>query len=419
MFKPLCSPPTNGWERVSVGQIATVVRGTSPRPKGDPRYYGGPIPRLLGEDVSRDGQWVTPRLDSLTKAGARLSRWLKKGSLVLVCSGTVGVPCFLAVDACIHDGFLALTDIDESRVSKAYLYWWFSFIRPQMEAAATHGGVFTNLTTQIMRSIPVDLPPLAKQRHIVNIITSAQSAIQQTEQLIAKLNQIKTGLLHDMLTHGLDAGGKVRDPSAYPEQVNPSPSGHLPVGWQRVRLSELGEIITGTTPPGHAAGVWGEGLPFITPGDISEAGQVSGVKRHLSRLGQTYVRSIPARSILVVCIGSTLGKIASAPERCAVNQQINALIPAAAHHPTFVRAGLCYHMAQLRARAGRQALPIINKTEFGRIRLPIAPASEQAHIAAVIEAHEARIQAETAYQTKLTLQKQGLMADLLTGRLLC
>ena len=97
------------WHVLSLSQVGRVIRGASPRPKGDKRFYGGNIPRLMVEDVTRDGKWVTPSVDFLTDEGAKRSRPCKKGTLTIVCSGVVGIPSFLAVDACIHDGFLALS----------------------------------------------------------------------------------------------------------------------------------------------------------------------------------------------------------------------------------------------------------------------------------------------------------------------
>lgn len=82
--------PTD-WKVGKVGNISRVIRGSSPRPKGDPKYYGGPIPRLMGEDVTRDGKYVTPKIDSLTIEGAKLSRPMPKGTLVMICSGNVGL----------------------------------------------------------------------------------------------------------------------------------------------------------------------------------------------------------------------------------------------------------------------------------------------------------------------------------------
>jgi len=95
------------WEVSKLSILGDIIRGASPRPKGDKRYYGGEIPRLMVEDVTRDGKFVIPQVDFLTAEGAKRSRPCKKGTLTIVCSGTVGVVSFLGTDACIHDGFLA------------------------------------------------------------------------------------------------------------------------------------------------------------------------------------------------------------------------------------------------------------------------------------------------------------------------
>lgn len=93
------------WEKPRLGDRMEIFRGASPRPQGDPRYYGGTIPRLMIQDVTRDGKYAYPKLDFLTDEGAKKSRLLKKGSIVLSCSGTrVAIPGILGVDACIHDG---------------------------------------------------------------------------------------------------------------------------------------------------------------------------------------------------------------------------------------------------------------------------------------------------------------------------
>jgi type I restriction enzyme S subunit len=131
----------DGWKKVTIGEIGHVLRGASPRPKGDPRYYGGSVPRLMVADVTRDGRYVTPRIDFLTEEGATLSRPMPKGTLTIVCSGDVGTPSFLAIDACIHDGFLAVTNLSQ-RCKPEYLYEAFLSLKSQLERSATHGGGF-------------------------------------------------------------------------------------------------------------------------------------------------------------------------------------------------------------------------------------------------------------------------------------
>jgi type I restriction enzyme S subunit len=158
------------------------------------------------EDVTRDGKFVIPSIDSLTEAGAKLSRPCSAGTLTIVCSGTVGVPSILAVDACIHDGFLALTKVSK-KIRIDYLYHFFSTQRDKFNNSATHGGVFTNLTTKGVREFLVALPvSIEEQTAITTILSDMDEELQVLEQRLNKTRQIKQGMMQELLT------GKTRLP---------------------------------------------------------------------------------------------------------------------------------------------------------------------------------------------------------------
>lgn len=187
-----------GWQLQQISDIAEVIRGASPRPQGDPKYYGGKIPRLMVADITRDGKYVTPRIDSLTEEGAKRSRFLQKGTLVLVCSGTVGIPSILAIDSCIHDGFLALLNIKDS-CELDYLYYYFYFKKNEFDTAATHGGVFTNLTTDIVKNFFIPLPPKSEQMEIIKILCTVDNHINSIKRKITQLTLLKQALIQELI----------------------------------------------------------------------------------------------------------------------------------------------------------------------------------------------------------------------------
>lgn len=163
-------------KEMKLGELGKVIRGSSPRPKGDPRYYGGNVPRLMVGDVTRDGRFVTPAIDFLTDEGALKSRPVPKGTLTIQVSGNPGMPAILAVDACIHDGFAALIEIDQKRISTEYLYFSLLAVAEQNNQMAV-GAIFRNLTTSQLREIKITIPSYEKQLEMVKWMDEAERKV--------------------------------------------------------------------------------------------------------------------------------------------------------------------------------------------------------------------------------------------------
>ena len=198
------------WNSVKINDICTIVRGSSPRPKGDPRYYGGTVPRLMIEDVTRDGKYVTPKTDFLTDDGALLSRPMRKGEIVITVSGRTGVPAILAVDACVHDGFVGFRQLSPS-VSVEYLYHYLSSLTVRTNAKSV-GAIFKNLTTDQIKDIDIPLPPLHIQQQIADTLDKADALRQKDQQLLQKYNELAQSIFYEMFGNPIknEKGWKVK-----------------------------------------------------------------------------------------------------------------------------------------------------------------------------------------------------------------
>ena len=224
-----------------VRELCTVVRGSSPRPKGDPRYYGGNVPRLMVSDVSRDGMYVTPRTDSLTEEGARKSRPMKTGDIVIAVSGDPGEPSILTIDACIHDGFVGLRELKDDLVYPPYFYRYFKFFKNFSQSQAV-GAIYKNLTTDQIKQLKIPLPPLDEQKRIASILDAADAYRQKTKALLTKYDELTQSLFLEMFG----------DPVANNK------------GLRETQLGELTEkITTGSTPKGGKENYVKSGIPFI------------------------------------------------------------------------------------------------------------------------------------------------------------
>lgn len=190
----------HGWKSTNLGSLCTIVRGSSPRPKGDPRYYGGKVPRLMVEDVTRDGMYVTPRVDFLTEEGSKLSRPMKKGDVVMVVSGAPGLPGILSVDACIHDGFVGFRELQKEKILPEFLYFGLQYYRAENDKEAT-GAIFRNLTTDQVGKFKIPIPALDIQREIVGTLSrkldSTKDLVAMLESQLAEINRLPASLLRE------------------------------------------------------------------------------------------------------------------------------------------------------------------------------------------------------------------------------
>jgi type I restriction enzyme M protein len=175
------------WPMAEIGAISTIVRGSSPRPQGDPKYFDGPVPRLMVADITRDGMYATPRIDSLTEEGATKSRPMKKGDVIITVSGNPGLPTILAIDACIHDGFVGLRELSKD-VLPEYLYFALLALHAS-HGSQSVGAVFKNLTTDQIREFKIALPSLTTQQAIVAEIEAEQALVAANRELIARFEK--------------------------------------------------------------------------------------------------------------------------------------------------------------------------------------------------------------------------------------
>ena len=181
-----------GWIWTTVEQLSNVVRGASPRPAGDPQYFGGNIPWITVGCLTADTQ---PYLYSVptfvTAAGREKSRYIEPETLLLTNSGaTLGVPKITKIGGCINDGIVALLEVDYPL--KLYLYYYLQKLTEQLRAI-NQGAAQPNLNTSIVKAIMVPLAPLAEQRRIVARI---KALFAQADILEAQVAAVRRRLEH-------------------------------------------------------------------------------------------------------------------------------------------------------------------------------------------------------------------------------
>ena len=206
------------WQVVTIGQLAHVFRGASPRPIDSPVWFDSQSKTgwLRISDVTASGKFLDDTTQNLSVAGIENSRFVKSGNLVMSICATVGRPIITRKDVCIHDGFVVFHNL---QADKEYLYYYLS----NMETGwSKHGqtGSQMNLNTDLIDSTTIPFPPPAEQRAIAGVLSDVDELLGSVEKLIAKKQAIKQAAMQQLLT------GKTRLPGF---------SG----AWERKKIAEV------------------------------------------------------------------------------------------------------------------------------------------------------------------------------------
>ena len=183
---------------LKVGDLCAVVRGGSPRPAGDPRYYDGDIPFLKVADLTREpGKYVTKFNYTIKEAGLQKTRRLTAGTLVISNSGaTLGVPKILHINATANDGIAAFLHLPEEYIPFMY-YFWVS--QTEKLRNINQGAAQPNLNTNMLRDYLIPVFSLREQNKIVEEIETRFSVADKLEQEIAESLERARGLRQGVL----------------------------------------------------------------------------------------------------------------------------------------------------------------------------------------------------------------------------
>ena len=156
----------------------------------------------------------------------------------------------------------------------------------------------------------------------------------------------------------------------------------VPENWEWIKLGECGDVITGMTPSKDNRLYYGGKIPFYKPADLEQGEYTLYSSDTLSTLGFSQCRQLPCNSILVTCIGATIGKTGIIKSRGACNQQINAIVPYCFLNYQYLYY-VCvsnYMQTEIRDNSSSTTLPILNKSKFSELMIPLPPLNEQFRI---------------------------------------
>ena len=182
------------WDCEPLGKLCTIVRGGSPRPIE--HFLGGNVPWIkIGDATGGDNIYLNSTKEHIIQEGAEKSRLVKAGSLIFAnCGVSLGFARIITFDGCIHDGWLAMEDIDE-RLDKVFLLQALNQMTEHFRTIAP-AGTQPNLNTAIMKAYRQVIPPIELQRDFIKFEeqvdksrVAVQKALDETKVLFDSLMQ--------------------------------------------------------------------------------------------------------------------------------------------------------------------------------------------------------------------------------------
>lgn len=238
-----------------------------------------------------------------------------------------------------------------TKLDPEYLMMWFR--RPEFDRYArfkSHGSAREIFDWEEMCNVMIPVPSIEKQREIVAEYNTIQNRINLNNQLIQKLEETAQAIYREWFV-------KDRDDA-----------------WEIVQIKNFGEVITGKTPSSRNPEDFGHEMSFITPGDFKNNSKyLIQSERKLSADGYRKLNNkvLTEGSIIVTCIGSDMGKISIAYEKCITNQQMNSIKVNKQFYTDYLYHYL-HSVSEEKIKGvamGSSTMPMLNKSDFEKIEV--------------------------------------------------
>lgn len=422
----------NEWYETDVSELIHTIESGS-RPSGGASTESGEVPSLGGENIVLSGG---VNVNSVRLVPRSFYERMPRGKLrdrdVLINkdganTGKVGLFRQGELeDACINEHLFLLRGRSD-RTTPEYLYYlMLSDTGQEQIRNKISGSAQPGLKSDFIRGFPVRLPgSVAEQSQIAMVLSTVDDAIQHTEAAIEKQKRIKTGLMQDLLTKGIDEHGHIRSEATH--EFKDSPMGRIPVGWDASTIDQVAcHVGSGITPTGGESVYTPDGVLFIRSQNVHFGGlQLDEVAYIPEHIHQSMLRSeVFENDVLLNITGASIGRCCRMPKidgNANVNQHVCAI---RLRDDTEVRTGLLtavleshigqHQIAQLNAGGNREGL---NYQQVRSFVLPWPSGQDEcARLYTVMQGIAGYLLSSQSALDKLRVLKTGLMQDLLTGR---
>ena len=409
------------WNSLSLKDLTIFIKdGTH----GTHQDVDGGVPLLSAKDVYNNSLEIPDNCRRISEIEYQLIHKnydIGEDDILLTVVGSIG-RCYLVSGSETRFTLQrSVAIIRPNDIEPRYLYHYFCSSPFQQDLqdftnASAQGGVYLGSLAKCFINFPISRE---EQLKIAAVLSTIDLTIAQTEAIITKQQRIKTGLMQDLLTKGIDENGNIRSEETH--EFKDSPLGRIPVEWEVKELRDTGAWLSGGTPSKSEETYWGSPIPWVSSKDMKVFDLENTLEMITKKGALAGSKVVPKGSILIIVRGMILAHtfpVAYLARDMAFNQDIKAIIP----NDNICGRYLAYwflanssNLLRLTTTAthGTKRLDTNELLEFS---LSLPSKIEQNQIILLLDKLQYDIEISKEYLKKLIAKKTGLMQDLLTGK---
>jgi type I restriction enzyme, S subunit len=416
----------DGWRTQSLGSIADVIDPHPSHRAPVELKEGIPFPGI--GDFSEDGsiKLGSCRFVSDNIFDEHQFRYqITEGDIGFGRVASIGKVVRLRTDLLPYVVSPTLAIIKPNKIDSNYLVEFLKSIELEKQISSLLTGTTrSSLGIELLRKLTISFPELPEQIAIGKVLSTIDLAITQTEAIIAKQQRIKTGLMQDLLTKGIDENGNIRSEATH--EFKDSSIGRIPVEWEVKKISEAGDVKLGRqTAPRYKLGI--NSRPYLRVINISEdrldLSDMNSMdftpdefKKYALQPGDVLLTEGDLVSSMNVGRSAVFrGEI---KEGCCFQNSLIRFRPPEDKTAEYFHFAFCYLRAMGYFANATMATTVFHLSA-GRLKklyVPVPKTTEQVHISKILAQQDKNIDTELSKREKLLLLKTGLMQDLLTGK---
>jgi len=268
----------HNWKSYRFEELCRITRGGSPRPIHDFLVPAG-IPWVKISDASEsDSRFIQKTKFFIKPEGLSKTVQVHPGDLILSNSATPGIPKFMAIEACIHDGWLLLREFNG--LDKDFAYYLLLHERPRIVSKGS-GSVFTNLKTEILKKHEIKIPNITEQIRIASILKTFDEKLELNRRMNETLEAMARAIFKSWFvdfdpvrakSEGRDTGLPNEISDLFPDSFVDSELGRIPKGWKVKPLKDQIKAVKGLSYKGAGLQTKGNGIPMHNLNSIYEGG---------------------------------------------------------------------------------------------------------------------------------------------------